>query len=124
MLRMAIGERIQSRLQTIEQQEGVVILLAVESGSRAWGFPSADSDFDVRFVFCRHPDFYLSIDFEQQPDVIERPIEDSIDLSGWDIRKALSTVQEIQSTTPRMASVPSCVSGAHVVRRRTAGAPA
>jgi predicted nucleotidyltransferase len=66
-----------------------VILLAVESGSRAWGFPSKDSDFDVRFVYCRHPEFYLSIELTDQADVIERPIEDSIDLSGWDIRKAL-----------------------------------
>ncbi|MBI5471443.1 MAG: nucleotidyltransferase domain-containing protein [Ignavibacteriae bacterium] len=83
-------ELINSRLETIQQQEQVVILLAVESGSRAWGFPSADSDFDVRFVYCRSPEFYLSIDLADQPDVIERPIEDSIDLSGWDIRKALT----------------------------------
>ncbi|MBI4546365.1 MAG: nucleotidyltransferase domain-containing protein [Ignavibacteriae bacterium] len=85
-----VQELINSRLDTIEQQEGVAILLAVESGSRAWGFPSKDSDFDVRFLYCRRPEFYLSINLDNQSDVIERPIEDSIDLSGWDIRKALT----------------------------------
>lgn len=59
----------------------------MESGSRAWGFPSADSDYDVRFIYVRHPDSYLSI--EDVRDVIERPLTDNIDLSGWDIRKAL-----------------------------------
>lgn len=83
-----ILDLINTRLDTIEREEDVVILLAVESGSRAWGFPSQDSDFDVRFIYAHTPQWYLSI--EQHTDVIERPIEeDLIDLSGWDIRKAL-----------------------------------
>ncbi len=65
------------------------IFYACESGSRAWGFPSSNSDFDVRFLYAHHPDWYLSIDLERKRDVIEKPINDELDISGWDIRKAL-----------------------------------
>lgn len=85
----AAVQEIKQRLTQLEATEEVIILLAVESGSRAWGFESQDSDYDVRFVYLRHPDAYLSIDLEIQRDVIERPIVDGIDLSGWDIRKTL-----------------------------------
>jgi len=84
-----VAARVGADLDAIEREETVVVLLAVESGSRAWGFPSADSDYDVRFVFARHPDSYLSIDIEEKRDVIERPIRDGLDVTGWDIRKAL-----------------------------------
>jgi len=84
-----IESRIGACLDAIEREEDVVILLAVESGSRAWGFPSVDSDYDVRFVYARRPTWYLSIDHEHRRDVIERPIDDLLDVSGWDIRKAL-----------------------------------
>jgi len=67
----------------------VVILLAVESGSRAWGFSSSDSDYDVRFIYVRRSDWYLSINLDQLRDVIEQPIEGDLDISGWDLRKAL-----------------------------------
>ena len=63
---------IQQELDLIEREEGVLILYACESGSRAWGFPSTDSDYDVRFIYIRPVDWYLSI-FEKR-DVIERPI--------------------------------------------------
>ncbi len=65
------------------------ILLAVESGSRAWGFASPNSDFDVRFIYVRPKNWYLSIDLDSKRDVIEYPIVDDIDLNGWDVRKAL-----------------------------------
>jgi len=81
--------RVQSALDGIESAQRAVILLAVESGSRAWGFPSMDSDYDVRFIYVRCPEAYLSIDLESQPDTIEVPIENDLDLRGWDIRKAL-----------------------------------
>lgn len=77
------------RLQALEAAEGVRIVLAIESGSRAWGFASPDSDYDVRFVYVRPQPHYLSIRVEDQRDVIERPIVDEIDLNGWDLRKAL-----------------------------------
>jgi predicted nucleotidyltransferase len=85
----AIVEEVRRRLDQVEASEGVRILLAVESGSRAWGFPSRDSDYDVRFVYIHPPEWYLSVDAEFRRDVIERPILDEIDLSGWEIRKAL-----------------------------------
>lgn len=83
-----VWDRVQSRLDAIERGHGVSILLAVESGSRAWGFPSPDSDYDVRFIY-RHPaDWYLSV--IEDRDVIEEGIDDlGMDVAGWDLRKAL-----------------------------------
>ena len=86
--------KIKRCLVELEATENIAILLAVESGSRAWGFDSTDSDYDVRFIYVRRPETYLSIDLELQRDVIERPIVDEIDLSGWDIRKALKLFQK------------------------------
>ncbi|RAP75568.1 nucleotidyltransferase domain-containing protein [Paenibacillus montanisoli] len=85
---MYTTEQIQEQLRRIEEEEQVRILYACESGSRAWGFPSKDSDYDVRFLYVRPAEWYLSI-FDRR-DVIERPINDRLDLSGWDIRKALN----------------------------------
>ena len=82
-----VRRRIGDRLAEIEQRESVRILLAVESGSRAWGFPSPDSDYDVRFLYARPRDWYLAVDSRR--DVIECPIENVLDVNGWDIRKAL-----------------------------------
>lgn len=78
---------ILEHLAEVERTEKVTILFACESGSRAWGFPSADSDYDVRFLYAHPAEWYLSID--ERRDVIERPLRDLIDLSGWDVRKAL-----------------------------------
>jgi predicted nucleotidyltransferase len=75
------------KLKEIEEGHSIKVLFAVESGSRAWGFPSKDSDYDVRFVYIKRPDWYLSID--EKRDVIEVPINDLLDINGWDIRKAL-----------------------------------
>jgi predicted nucleotidyltransferase len=79
---------ILARLDEIERAERVRIVLAVESGSRAWGFASADSDYDVRFLYVRRVEDYAALTVPR--DVIERPIEDALDLSGWDLRKALT----------------------------------
>lgn len=87
-------EEIKRRLAELEKSEDLTILLCVESGSRAWGFESSDSDYDVRFIYIRRPEAYLSIDLEAQREVIEQPIADEIDLSGWDIRKALKLFQK------------------------------
>ena len=84
-----IESRIQSELTRLESSEDVLVVLAVESGSRAWGFPSVDSDYDVRFIYLHRTDWYLSIDLEHKRDVIEKPIQGGLDISGWDIRKAL-----------------------------------
>ena len=78
---------IEDRLAAIEAEEEVRILLAVESGSRGWGFHSPDSDYDVRFVYVRPPDWHVAL--QRGRDVIERPISDELDLGGWELRKAL-----------------------------------
>lgn len=87
MIPETVKADIQAKLREVERQENVRIFYACESGSRAWGFPSADSDYDVRFIYIHQRDWYLSI--EDQRDVIERPLAEDIDLSGWEIRKAL-----------------------------------
>ena len=78
---------IQTELQNLERQQGIKILYAVESGSRAWGFASADSDWDVRFIYLHREEWYLSID--DKKDSIEIMLPDDLDLSGWELRKAL-----------------------------------
>lgn len=80
-------DTIRSRLDAIQASENVCIVYACESGSRAWGFPSADSDYDVRFLYVRPAEWYLSID--EKRDVIERPFEGGLDINGWDLKKAL-----------------------------------
>ena len=83
-----VTERIQRQLVEIEEERGVNILYAVESGSRAWGFASPDSDYDVRFLYIRPVLDYLRI--RPMRDVIEVPITDDLDTNGWDIIKALN----------------------------------
>jgi len=78
---------VDSRLAEIVRGQNVAIGLAIESGSRAWGFPSPDSDYDCRFLFVRAAEDYLSPWHKR--DVIETPLVDDIDLNGWDLGKAL-----------------------------------
>ena len=80
-------EAILKKLDEIETKENARILLAVESGSRAWGFASPDSDYDVRFIYVRPRDAYLRL--EKRRDVIELPIEGALDVNGWDLDKTL-----------------------------------
>jgi len=61
--------------------------MAVESGSRAWGFASPDSDYDVRFIYVRKPEDYIRLNPVR--DVIEWQLDDVYDVSGWDLQKAL-----------------------------------
>ena len=80
-------ERVVDELQRIERQYGVRVLLAVESGSRAWGFASPDSDYDVRFIYNHRRDWYISVAASR--DVIEEMLPGDLDVSGWDLRKTL-----------------------------------
>ena len=82
-----IQREIQDSLDKIEEQYDVKILLAVESGSRAWGFASPDSDYDVRFIYMHRPEEYLRVD--PMKDVIEWQLDEVLDINGWDLRKAL-----------------------------------
>ncbi|MBO4390889.1 MAG: nucleotidyltransferase domain-containing protein [Lachnospiraceae bacterium] len=79
--------KINEKLDEIEQKEGVKILHAVESGSRAWGFASPDSVYDVRFVYVRPFEDYLCL--EDPRDVIEWQLDEVLDINGWDVKKAL-----------------------------------
>ncbi|MNQ48984.1 putative nucleotidyltransferase [compost metagenome] len=79
--------KILDKLKQIEKEKGVKVLFAVESGSRAWGFASPDSDYDIRFIYKHEDDYYLSL--WEKPDVIEFMTEDDLDGSGWDLRKAV-----------------------------------
>jgi len=83
---------IESGLRRIEKAENVRIVYACESGSRAWGFESQDSDFDVRFIYVHPASWYLSV--EPGPDVIECPMTGNLDRAGWDIRKALQLLRK------------------------------
>jgi hypothetical protein len=78
---------IQEKLIVLQQQFEVEILYACESGSRAWGFASSDSDYDVRFIYRSHQSEYLSI--RDRRDVIELPFDEVLDIGGWDLRKVL-----------------------------------
>lgn len=80
-------EIIRQQIGNIEKEHHVRILYACESGSRAWGFASPDSDYDVRFIYVRPASQYLSI--RDRKDVIELPVNELLDINGWDIRKAL-----------------------------------
>lgn len=103
-------ELILEKLREIEHKEDVQILHAVESGSRAWGFPSPDSDYDVRFIYIHRPEFYLKL--EKTRDVIELPINDLLDINGWDLNKALQLLHSSNPTLFEWMSSP-------IVYRRT-----
>lgn len=86
-----MNERIINKLKEIELKENVRILFAVESGSRAWGFESPDSDYDVRFVYVRKENDYLKLNTYR--DVIEWELDDVYDINGWDLQKALKLLR-------------------------------
>lgn len=88
---------IKSKLRDIEQSENVRILHCVESGSRAWGFASPDSDYDVRFIYVRPVEYYLKL--EKTSDVIEWQLDETLDINGWDLDKALKL---LHSSNPTM----------------------
>lgn len=80
-------EAIEQKLKEIEQQKGVKILLAIESGSRAWGFHSPDSDYDVRFVYVHSKQWYVGI--EDRKDFMNVEVNEVFDVVGYDVRKTL-----------------------------------
>jgi predicted nucleotidyltransferase len=78
---------IDAELERMEREEKVALPLVIESGSRAWGFPSPDSDYDCRFIFVRREEDYLTL-FPKR-DVLEVPMTGELDINGWDLAKAL-----------------------------------
>lgn len=95
---------ISSELDELETSEDIRVLFAVESGSRAWGFASPDSDYDVRFVYARKPAWYMRLD--KIRDVIEWKLDDVLDISGWDIQKALRLMRESNPSLMEWLSSP------------------
>lgn len=91
-----LEDLVEQKLQEIEEKEHVRILHAVESGSRSWGFASPDSDYDVRFIYVRRPEDYLKL--EPVRDVIEWELDETLDINGWDLQKALRQYHRSNST--------------------------
>ena len=87
---------IKQKLAEIEERENIKILHCVESGSRAWGFASPDSDYDVRFIYARPVEFYLRL--EKTRDVIEWQLDETLDINGWDIQKTLRLLHSSNPT--------------------------
>lgn len=87
-----VFQRVRHALAQVEAERNVRVLFACESGSRAWGFASRDSDYDVRFLYVHRRDWYLSV--EDKRDVIEQPIADDLDVNGWELRKALRLLRK------------------------------
>lgn len=108
-------ELIKKKLAEIEETEHIHILHAVESGSRAWGFPSPDSDYDVRFIYVRNPEDYLKL--EKTRDVIELPINDMLDINGWDLQKALRLLHSSNPTLFEWMSSPIVYRQTHFIEQ-------
>lgn len=88
---------IQQKLEELCRQQSVTLLYACESGSRGWQFASPDSGYEVRFIFVRSPDYYLSI--TEVAEDIALPVSHELDIYGWDIRKVLRLMSK-SNTTP------------------------
>jgi predicted nucleotidyltransferase len=97
-------ERIKAYLNKIQEDKGIEILLACETGSRAWGFPSPDSDFDIRFIYKHKKNWYLSLN--EKKDTIELMADNNeLDLSGWDLKKSLTLLSK--SNPPLLEKIQS-----------------
>jgi uncharacterized protein len=93
---LPVRDEILRQLHRTEVQHEVRVLLAIESGSRAWGFASPNSDWDVRFIYVPRLPWYLRVDAPR--DVIELPISGDLDINGWELRKALALMQKCNPT--------------------------
>lgn len=91
-----VEELVRLKIKEIEEKERVRILHVVESGSRAWGFASPDSDYDVRFIYMRDADFYLSL--RDTRDFIDWELNEVLDINGWDLKKALQHFHKSNAT--------------------------
>jgi uncharacterized protein len=106
--------RIDARLADIRVGDEVAIPLAIESGSRAWGFPSPDSDYDCRFIFIRPLEHYLSP--WPRRDVIETPFQEDLDINGWDLAKALRLLVKGNATVTEWLTSPIVYHADHELR--------
>jgi len=95
---------VSKKIKEIEARENVEVMMAIESGSRAWDFASPDSDYDIRFIYVRSATDYLKL--EAQRDVIEWQLDETLDISGWDLQKALKLLYRSNPTLFEWASSP------------------
>ena len=100
-------EKIITELERLEQEQEITVLYACESGSRAWGFPSLDSDFDVRFIYAQSPKRYLSI--YDRKDAIDLFLAQKMDLIGWDIRKSLRLFHKSNASLFELDAISYCL---------------
>ena len=96
--------RIEKELNEIEKNNDVKVIYACESGSRAWGFASEDSDYDVRFIYVHPRDWYLTI--ADKRNVIEIPFDGVLDINGWEINKSLKLLRKSNSPLLEWLSSP------------------
>lgn len=99
-----VKELVLMKIKEIEEKENVRVLHAVESGSRAWGFASPDSDYDVRFIYLRNMDDYLSL--HDIKDFINWELNEVLDINGWDLKKALQHFHKSNATLFEWANSP------------------
>lgn len=100
----SIESLIQLKLREIEEKEQVKVLYAVESGSRAWGFASPDSDYDVRFIYVHTEEYYLGL--QPKKDFIDWELNETLDINGWDITKVLQHLYKSNATLFEWANSP------------------
>lgn len=110
-----VVSEIDRRLGEVEARHEVRIAWAIESGSRAWGFPSPDSDYDCRFIFIRPRDRYLSL--WPARDVIETPLDAIFDVNGWDLAKAIRLLAKGNATAIEWLRSPIIYSGESAFRQ-------
>ncbi|WP_416445859.1 DNA polymerase beta superfamily protein [Leucobacter sp. HNU] len=110
---------IDARLALVEREHGVRIPWAIESGSRAWGFPSPDSDYDCRFLYVRASDDYLSL--WPARDVIETPLDRVFDVNGWDLAKAVKLIAKGNAAALEWLRSPIVYAGDPAFRDRLLG---
>ena len=91
-----VEELVRMKIKEIEGRENIRVLHVIESGSRAWGFASPDSDYDVRFIYVRDKDFYLSL--RDTKDFIDWELNEVLDINGWDLKKALQHFHKSNAT--------------------------
>ena len=105
---------IDARIAGSAEKFGVTIPWAIESGSRAWGFPSPDSDYDCRFIYVRPPETYVSL--WPVRDVIETPLDKIFDVNGWDLAKAVQLLVKGNATVTEWLNSPIVYSGKETFR--------
>ena len=75
---------IMKLIKEAEKRHKIKIVWAIESGSRAWGFASEDSDYDIRCMHIGKLNDYLGLSPSSQQVNLTTEV---LDLESWDIRK-------------------------------------